>query len=508
MLHLILSSFDSMPVPAPPVGYRIQSYQPGDHRHWSHIMAQSHRGPDDYIFEALIRRQPAFRAQRLLFCWYNEKPVGTAAAWYKPRQYPDWGLLAYLAVVPGHRRKGIGSWLALEALRIMQAEGRCGVRVDVDTELPVIGFFSKLGFVPELEHKQQEIEMDPVASAASPAAAMPVAAAPARETISDHVDYAERVVPLHRWHPDRPVGESTGYTGDARADESLYRPSTLGSARIDPQKVTATEDRAFTLQYRAGSYPLSAGARVLFFTPGQGSLGISPQIEDSARPGYLELSSPPGMHLETICAAARVLSLTRGENPEGGPEPGDLIVGPVAFGFKILEGCMTEGQQVNLHVGRESGFRWHKLTGRKAFSVTIDPGHGEPRRRLPEPVVVEILPLEPDRVELLLPPTFLEGEKLEVSVSIRDRYDNPVPVEESLRLKWQDQKKEIQVAFAPRRSGCFLAISIPMISTAAPKDFRRMCIAGPGMKNDWTFSPCRYRFIATWTTKSGCWPSI
>ena len=61
MLHLILSSFDSMPVPAPPVGYRIQSYQPGDHRHWSHIMAQSHRGPDDYIFEALIRRQPAFQ---------------------------------------------------------------------------------------------------------------------------------------------------------------------------------------------------------------------------------------------------------------------------------------------------------------------------------------------------------------------------------------------------------------------------------------------------------------
>ena len=103
---------------------------------------------------------------------------------------------------------------------------------------------------------------------------------PETPCVPDHTDYAARVVPLRRWHPDRAAAESTGMTGDARADESLYRPSLLGTAESSLETVPAGHNEPFTLTYRAGARTLAPGTSVHFFMAGQGSLGTAPQIDD------------------------------------------------------------------------------------------------------------------------------------------------------------------------------------------------------------------------------------
>ncbi len=245
--------------------------------------------------------------------------------------------------------------------------------------------------------------------------------------VPDHTDYSKRVVLLHRWHTERPVGESTGMTGDARGDESLYKPSMLGRAWSSVATVVAGENLPFTLTYQAGSYPLHVEATIHFYMAGQGTLGTTPQTNDPSQPGYLELEAPEEAALQLHCTEHRVLSLTRGENPPDGSRLGDITVGPIDFGFRIQHGQLKKGQVVRIHVGRSAGFAWKLLSGRKEFKVIIDPGNGDPRIRLPEPVVIRILPLEPERIEILLPPTHGYQESLRAQVSIRDRYDNRVP---------------------------------------------------------------------------------
>lgn len=244
----------------------------------------------------------------------------------------------------------------------------------------------------------------------------------------DHVDYAKRVVGLRRWHPDRPPGESTGNVTDARGDESLYKPLELGVAWCSVREVLAGEDKPFDLVYEAGERGIDAGSTVKFWMAGQGSLGTAPQVGDPSQPGYIEVIAPQSVQLETLCDRVRVISLVDGENPDRPPQPDDLIVGPVTIGFRLLSGVLRKGDRVTFRVGRSAGFRWKKLAGRKEFKVIIEEAAALPRRRLPEPVIVMILPLEPESLEVLLPPTFREGETLDGSVTIRDRYDNRVPL--------------------------------------------------------------------------------
>jgi len=252
--------------------------------------------------------------------------------------------------------------------------------------------------------------------------------------VPDHTDYSKRVVPLHCWHTERSVGESTGMTGDARGDESLYRPSSLGRAWSSIATVIAGQDLPFTLTYQAGSHPLHVGAAIHFFMVGQGSLGTTPQTDDSSRLGYLEIEAPEETLLDLYCAEYRVLSLTRGENPSEGRVPEDIIAGPIDFGFRLRKGQLEQGQIVRIHIGRSAGFTWKLLSGRKEFKVVLDPGNGDPRMRLPEPVVIRILPLEPEGIEVLLPATHGYQESLRAQVSIRDRNDNRVPRDSVVEL--------------------------------------------------------------------------
>jgi hypothetical protein len=254
----------------------------------------------------------------------------------------------------------------------------------------------------------------------------------------DHVDYAKRLVELYRWYPQSKAIESTGLTVDARGDESLYKPSQLGKAWCDIKKVTAGQNKPFKLYFQAGENQLDPGSKVLFWMAGQGSIGDTPQMINSALPAYVQANCPDSLEIRTICSKVRVFDLEAGTESNQKAKPGDWIVGPVCIGFEILKGKLIQDMKVEINVGKKNGFSWKKLSGKKEFKVIIDPSDGQPKMRLPEPVVIEIMPLNPDHLEIFLPMGSNNNSEVTASISLRDKWDNRVYNDEPLQIHTPD----------------------------------------------------------------------
>ena len=239
----------------------------------------------------------------------------------------------------------------------------------------------------------------------------------------DHVDYSKRIVYLRRWHESRKAGESGGNVTASRGDESLYKASELGRVSCSITDVPAGADVPFSLAYQAGKRDLATGDVVKFFVAGQGSLHTMPQIRYPGRPGYIDIETPSHISAEIFADKLRVLSLKDGEDPAREPNDDDMLVGPISFGFKVVDGRLKKGQKVTLHIGRQS-FIWKKLAGKKRMWIIIEPTGNRPTLRLPEPLVITILPLKTDHVDVHLPASYSENEPGFLTVSTRDKFDN------------------------------------------------------------------------------------
>ncbi len=251
----------------------------------------------------------------------------------------------------------------------------------------------------------------------------------------DHVDYSKRRVKLHRWNASTEAVESTGLTGDARGDESLYKPSNLGKAWCDVKEVLAGDNKPFTLFYQVGSAMIETGWKVIFWMAGQGSLGDTPQRLNEQLTGYFDVISPQGVEIKVVSARIRAFDLEAGTESDSTAKADDWIVGPISIGFEITKGTLTPGQLVKIQIGHKTGFNWKKLAGKKEFKVIIDPGNSKPRMRLPEPVVIRVKPLEPERLEVLLPMGRKKGVNTRALFTLRDKWDNRVPVDAPVKLK-------------------------------------------------------------------------
>lgn len=202
-------------------------------------------------------------------------------------------------------------------------------------------------------------------------------------------DRLQRYVRRHRWLPDRPhMGLVSPGDVDAFGDESLYRPSRLGTASAEPSEVAAGESAPLRLTFTAGPDGVPEGARVTFVMRGQKPLGAR------AEEGFA-VEGPPGCVLE-----------------------------PAPFGFVVKEGRLREGDGVVL---TSEPFPWTPLAGRREFKVVLNYGKDRPERRLPEPVAITVRPRALDRLEATLPCTHRGGGELPLRITARDGYDNRVP---------------------------------------------------------------------------------
>ncbi|NUP98436.1 MAG: GNAT family N-acetyltransferase [Armatimonadetes bacterium] len=149
-------SLDDLPSLAPPPGYHVRSFRPGDEVGWARVISDSFGqplGPEDFH-----RRMGdgQFRPERVWFVADSSGPVATASAWLVPRWGEATGVLHMVGVMGGHTGQRLGRLVSLAALRQMQAEGRQRAVLQTDDHrLPAIRTYLGLGFEPYLIHESQ-----------------------------------------------------------------------------------------------------------------------------------------------------------------------------------------------------------------------------------------------------------------------------------------------------------------------------------------------------------------
>ncbi|MHC4872734.1 MAG: hypothetical protein ACYTFY_12905 [Planctomycetota bacterium] len=110
------------------------------------------------------------------------------------------------------------------------------------------------------------------------------------------------------------------------------------------------------------------------------------------------------------------------------------------YGFYVRKGFLAEGDTVTLTADE---FDWTPLSGRKEFKVTIKDEDNTPERRLPQPIVIEILPDKISRLECTLPCTFKNENEITAQVTARDKYDNRVPCSEEVIVATGDAEEKM-----------------------------------------------------------------
>ena len=151
-LWMIRPHLEELPAVQPPRGYSVRSYRPGDGEHWERILCEAFQTrPGTLSFEETMRRDPAFRPERIFFAVCGEEPVATASAYYFPCVMPDAGTVHYVAALKAHRGRRLGYWVVLAALHRMRAEGRRRAWLSTDDfRLPAIKTYLRLGYEPLL----------------------------------------------------------------------------------------------------------------------------------------------------------------------------------------------------------------------------------------------------------------------------------------------------------------------------------------------------------------------
>lgn len=156
-LHMRRPDLTDLPPIALPAGYALRFFQDGDAAHWSRIIQVSFGWPPEQCdFAKIMRADAAFLPERIMFITHQEQPVATASAYYRASFMPDFGMLHYVGVLPGHQGMRLGYWVSLAALWRMRDDSRRGAWLSTDDfRLPAIKTYLALGFEPLLIHENQ-----------------------------------------------------------------------------------------------------------------------------------------------------------------------------------------------------------------------------------------------------------------------------------------------------------------------------------------------------------------
>ena len=154
-LHMLKSGLTNLPPLSLPRGYAVRHYRRGDEAAWSRVFADAFgREAGPWEFERIMRQDAGFCPERIWFVVYDDFPVATASAYYRPEVRRDYGMIHYVATLKAHRGRGLGLQATLAALHRMAVEQRKGAWLSTDDErIPAIVTYLKLSFVPLLTHE-------------------------------------------------------------------------------------------------------------------------------------------------------------------------------------------------------------------------------------------------------------------------------------------------------------------------------------------------------------------
>ena len=140
-----------------PEGYSLREFSEcdGGEAAWDRIIAESFKDPS-ISFEKLMRGDPEYRPDRVLFICCGDEPVATASAWYLKEFGEDFGVIHMVGALSGHSGRGLGVAVVKAAMRKLKREGRHFARLTTDDfRLPAIKSYLRLGFKPVIVDANQ-----------------------------------------------------------------------------------------------------------------------------------------------------------------------------------------------------------------------------------------------------------------------------------------------------------------------------------------------------------------
>jgi len=157
-LVMMKESLADLPPVVLPAGYTLRHFHPGDEAHWERVLNQSFgEVKPPRLFAGVMARAAACVPERVLFVTWEDVPVATAAAWYKPELWGiDVGLVHNVGVSADHKGKKLGYWVSLAVLHRFVFEGRTrAVLLTDDHRVAAIKTYLELGFEPWLVEESQ-----------------------------------------------------------------------------------------------------------------------------------------------------------------------------------------------------------------------------------------------------------------------------------------------------------------------------------------------------------------
>ena len=402
----------SPPEVAAPEGYTVRVFRPGDEA--GHVAVMNAAGFDSWDEKQLKTSLRGVMPNGLFVAVHDatQEIVAAAMAIHNASDlHPFSGELGWVAGSPEHRGRGLGLAVCAPVVRRLIDAGFEHIFLNTDDwRLPAIKVYLKLGFVPFLCASDSDERWRTVCeSLAWPFTPHEWPAVPFKHPDPDERpddDRVGRYKPRHRWLPQRQHrGYSCNGDVDAFGDESLYKPSQLGAASASPDTVAAGGTGPLTLTYTAGPAGLPEGARVTFAMRGQAPLGL-------------------------------------GRGPFALDGPGACQLEPAGSGFLVKGGSLKEGDMVTL---AQDAAPWTPLAGRREFKVVIDYGGGEPERRLPEPVAINVLPRKLHRLEATLPCTRRGLGRLPLHITARDEFDNRALCNGPIDVRCADEAQTVRM---------------------------------------------------------------
>lgn len=159
-LEVLTAPDGALPRGVLPAPYRFRTYRPGDEAIWMELMyaAEPFFVVKSNLFEEQFGSQREALADRMFFVETElGETVGTATAWWHSdwRESGEWGMVHWVAVDPGHQRRGLAKPLVARVLHRMAQDHQRAFLGTSTGRVYAIKSYLDYGFSPDPVELQQ-----------------------------------------------------------------------------------------------------------------------------------------------------------------------------------------------------------------------------------------------------------------------------------------------------------------------------------------------------------------
>lgn len=152
-LRMGFSRFDQLAPPAPPPGYGLRTYRPGDEPAWRAMLACGIFGdwPPERLAQLLAAERAALPRDGIFMATYDDCPVACACTFFHPTSNGPLPELGWVIVHPLHRGHGLAAVVCRAVLQYAQQRGhRYAYLLTEDYRRAAIRTYLRLGWEPEM----------------------------------------------------------------------------------------------------------------------------------------------------------------------------------------------------------------------------------------------------------------------------------------------------------------------------------------------------------------------